>query len=226
MADFPGGIYSPRTKENKAGISYSASETEIGYAEDVTKLDDEVVAIETFLAPKLLTLRPEINISEINKRTVPVQTQRGVFFGYILPVYDTDYQEIYISQRVPYRWDESSDIRVQVRIMLAAGEDVGDKFNLQLAWENAVCGNIVPDSVNLVPVETTLLADRNDAFDEYCITFTIDYDIDGEGNEIKAGSFLAMRLRRLAASSLEITDNIILLDFLIEYQRDKFGGAF
>ena len=46
---YPGGIYSPRTKENKPGVVYNASKKTIGYVEDITKLDDEVVAIETEL---------------------------------------------------------------------------------------------------------------------------------------------------------------------------------
>ena len=49
MADFPTSVYSPRTKENKAGVVYDADKKQIGYVEDVTKLDDEVVAIETEL---------------------------------------------------------------------------------------------------------------------------------------------------------------------------------
>ena len=49
MANFPSGIYSPRIKENKAGIVYDATKKAIGYVEDITKLDDEVVAIETEL---------------------------------------------------------------------------------------------------------------------------------------------------------------------------------
>lgn len=49
MADYPNSVYSPRTKANKAGVAYDAAKTTIGYAEDVTKLDDEVVAIETEL---------------------------------------------------------------------------------------------------------------------------------------------------------------------------------
>ena len=53
MADYPGGVYSPRTKENKPGISYDAAKTTIGFAEDITKLDDEVVAIETDLVAKI-----------------------------------------------------------------------------------------------------------------------------------------------------------------------------
>lgn len=54
MADFPGSIYSPRTKENKAGVVYDAEKKDIGYAEDVFKLDAEVVAIEDFLLPQYI----------------------------------------------------------------------------------------------------------------------------------------------------------------------------
>ena len=49
MADFPSSVYSPRTKSNKAGVIYNADKPTIGYAEDITKLDAEVVAIETEL---------------------------------------------------------------------------------------------------------------------------------------------------------------------------------
>jgi len=49
MADFPAGVYTPRTKENKPGVEYDAEQSTISFAEDITKLDDEVVAIETEL---------------------------------------------------------------------------------------------------------------------------------------------------------------------------------
>jgi len=48
-ANYPNNIYSPRTKENKAGAVYDPTKKTISYVEDVTKLDDEVVAIETEL---------------------------------------------------------------------------------------------------------------------------------------------------------------------------------
>lgn len=63
MADFPGGIYSPRTKQNKAGIVYDAAKTTIGYAEDITKLDAEVVAIENFLLPQHIFAHVEDTIA-------------------------------------------------------------------------------------------------------------------------------------------------------------------
>jgi len=49
MAEYPSGVYDPRTKENKDGVVYNPANTTVGYAEDTTKLDDEVVAIETEL---------------------------------------------------------------------------------------------------------------------------------------------------------------------------------
>jgi len=48
-AEYPSGVYSPRIKENRAGEIYDAEKKTIGFVEDVTKLDDEVVAIETEL---------------------------------------------------------------------------------------------------------------------------------------------------------------------------------
>ena len=49
MTAFPSGIYSPRTKANKNGVVYEAEKETVGFAEDITKLDDEVVAVETEL---------------------------------------------------------------------------------------------------------------------------------------------------------------------------------
>jgi len=49
MANYPTGVYSPRTKENKPGVEYDPEKSSVGYAEDITKLDDEVVAIENEL---------------------------------------------------------------------------------------------------------------------------------------------------------------------------------
>lgn len=49
MANFPDSIYSPRTKTNRSGVIYDSAKQTIIFAEDITKEDDEVVAIETEL---------------------------------------------------------------------------------------------------------------------------------------------------------------------------------
>ena len=46
---YPDAIYSPRTKINKDGVNYDSAQTTKLYSPDVTKLDDEVVSIETKL---------------------------------------------------------------------------------------------------------------------------------------------------------------------------------
>ena len=49
MADFPESVYSPRVKANRSGVVYTPALSTKNFAEDVTLLDAEVVAIETEL---------------------------------------------------------------------------------------------------------------------------------------------------------------------------------
>ena len=49
MADYPDSVYSPRTKENRSGVVYDAAKKSVIFVEDISKLDAEVVAIETEL---------------------------------------------------------------------------------------------------------------------------------------------------------------------------------
>lgn len=49
MTDYPGAIYSPRAKENSQDVSYDPEKKTVIFAEDITKLDDEVIAVETEL---------------------------------------------------------------------------------------------------------------------------------------------------------------------------------
>jgi hypothetical protein len=46
MSNFPASVYSPRIKSNKVGVTYDSTKATVGYAEDVSLLDAEVVAIE------------------------------------------------------------------------------------------------------------------------------------------------------------------------------------
>lgn len=49
MSTYPGGIYSPRAKENKNGVVYDANKKTVLFAEDFTNDEAEIVAIETQL---------------------------------------------------------------------------------------------------------------------------------------------------------------------------------
>jgi len=74
MADFPSGVYSPREKENKPGVAYDATKKTIGYAEDVSKLDDEVVAIETVLGTD-----PEGDFTDVKTRIATGEVRAIIF---------------------------------------------------------------------------------------------------------------------------------------------------
>ena len=49
MTDYPNSIYAPRTKANRSGVVYDSTKQTVIFKEDIAKLDDEVVAIETDL---------------------------------------------------------------------------------------------------------------------------------------------------------------------------------
>ena len=87
-ASYPGATYSPRTKENKSGVVYDAGKTTIGYAEDVTKLDDEVVAVEIELGtdPKgakadVKTRLDDVDTAVAAKMTNPMTTAGDIIKG-------------------------------------------------------------------------------------------------------------------------------------------------
>jgi len=45
MTDYPGAVYAPRTKENIAGTVYDSGKANVGYAEDMNYLENEVLAM-------------------------------------------------------------------------------------------------------------------------------------------------------------------------------------
>lgn len=172
---------------------------------------------------RMLTLRPELNLFEIKKENVLAQAEIGVFFGYILPLW-TAHEELFLTAMSPGRWDGTSDIHAMAIVALGDAEDVGDNFQLRLSWEHAPAGEPIPATSNDVDVETTLLAGRVAQYDQYMVRFVIDYNIDGGGNEIKHHELVAMRLRRIAASELEVDNDIIVLDWHLHWHVDKMAA--
>jgi len=69
MAQYPNATYSPRTKQNKAGVVYDSAKSTVGYAEDVTKLDNEVVAIENELGTN-----PKGASADVKTRLVAIES--------------------------------------------------------------------------------------------------------------------------------------------------------
>ena len=114
---------------------------------------------------------------------------------------------------------------LKVLVCLAGAEDVGDDFKLQFSWEHASITGAIAATTNDVAVQTEVLTARAAQYSTYMVSFTINYDVDGVGSEIAVGEILGGRLRRVAATGTEVTAEIMVLDWVIEYQIDKFYGT-
>lgn len=175
-----------------------------------------------------LTIRPRLGVIYQIAHAKPTQVQQGVYFGYSMPIYNADNEELFFTARIPYRWDGESDFVFEIYIWLSNAEDAGDKFKFQLSWEHAnpfADGSGIPATSNDVTAEYAVLIDRVAQYSCYRMSFVIDYDIDGAGNEIVPGNNFSARLRRIDATDPDITNEIVAYDWKIKYPINKFYGT-
>ncbi len=166
-----------------------------------------------------LTLRPYIEIGKIAQNTKPTIVARGVSKGYSLPVFNSDDEEIFMCVCVPRRWDGSSDPILVLPVYLDTA-NTGKNFKLRVSWEHYdPDGDVVSDSSNDVDVETATGTAAQ--YKSFKINFTINYDIDGAGNEIATYHRLCCRIRRIAASADEIAGEVVVGPPVIKFLRDK-----
>ena len=78
MADFPTTSYTGRTKENKTGVSYDPTKTKALFAEDISKLDDEIKAVEDYLRGTAHFLSIPTSPSGLSSGDVWVDTTGGL----------------------------------------------------------------------------------------------------------------------------------------------------
>lgn len=148
----------------------------------------------------------------------PTPVAIGVFSGYSMPIYNSDDEEIFFGMKVPRRWDGTTNPVVYVFAHLGDTEDVGDKFNFQLSYQSRDYGaGVLVATTNDVPVETTVLTGRNAQYDSYIIEFPID------ATKLCAGCLFEARLRRIAASGNEVSNEVIVTDCYVNMKRDKVG---
>ena len=197
----------------------------IGGVANYLNIDGSGVLTLLGTAKRELTLRPEIDYTNQIAHAKPTQVTVGVFKGFSFPIYAADDEELFFKHAIPGRWDGVSNIVFHTYVCLAAGEDVGDYFKFRFSWEHAPIESIVPATSHDVDVEQIVLVGRNSQYDLYELSFIIDYDIDGVGNEIKAHELLAGRLYRIDATNPDITGEVILLDWHSIYTVDKMFKA-
>lgn len=106
MATYPSAIYSPRTKANASGVVYDADDADRIFAEDVSKDDAEIVAIQTELG----TL-PKGSSASVKARLENIEATRDGFSDRGDPeeddftgsdfTKDSDWHELDLSSIVP-----------------------------------------------------------------------------------------------------------------------------
>lgn len=148
-----------------------------------------------------------LNIAKIAINSKPSLDILGVTAGYSMPVYSNDDEELYFSRFIPVYWDGESDFEVHIRCHLQEA-NANKKFRFELCWQHLVVGEPVGTTCNQVYCEI----DTGDApqYQSFEMVFPIQYDIDGIGEEIGEHERIVMRLRRVAASSDEISGEVVV----------------
>lgn len=167
-----------------------------------------------------LKLRPQIEFGKIQATSKPTLVTRGVIQGYSLPVYNADDEELYITQSIPSRWDGASNITFGCMAMLDTA-NTDKKFKIQVEWEGVTAGDVVGTSTVTASTEISVTGAASQ-YMTYAVSVTIDYDYNTP-NVLVANDVLAIRLRRVAASADEITGEVVLYGFYVQYNRDKIG---
>jgi len=150
----------------------------------------------------------------------PTSVSRGAFQGYSLPIYNNDNEELFSCKCVPGGWDGISDPVIYIGGWLDTANNA-KRFNLQVSVEKCdMNGNeVVQITTNDYTVET--LTGDVAQYTSYKIAFTCD----ASAIELNTSDALAIRIRRLAASSDEISGEFVVEGAVVEYIADKLGGT-
>jgi len=139
----------------------------------------------------------------------PTMISRGIVKGYSFPVFNEDGEELFLLSVVPQSWDNTTDITFGCIAMIDTS-NTDKKFKIQLDWTPITPGDVVGTSTSSASQEVTI----SGTADQYK-TYSIDIDIDHASIEV--GDVLALRIRRVSASSDESTGEIILYGFYLKY---------
>ena len=211
MADYPDSIYSPRAKENRLGIVYDATKKRVVFAEDISKLDDEVVAIETYLKDKLKML------------TVPSEVFK------VPTLKPAAHAEYGIASALEFA-DGNEEIAF-AKIMLPTDIDKTVQPSIHLEWstptQSANCYWRVEYLFRAPNQDMTDAADAtiNDVYESSAVVSGLVHTVIQLANLAAGDSHILLRISRMGG---ELTDTLGASAFLscicIEYQSDKIGA--
>lgn len=170
-----------------------------------------------------IALRPDIDTIALKQEDKPTPENLGIVRGWSFPIFNNDDEEIFFRMKVPRRWDGESNITFKVCCYIPETSQSGNIFNMSLDYFWLNCGDVITDSSYTTSYETICNSDLGNK--TYYLPINIQYDIAGIGNEISDSDTMFMRLYRTAASSNEITGEVVIVDIVMDFTRDKLGGS-
>ena len=170
-------------------------------------------------AERNITIRPDIQYDEINKALKPTLEYYGPHTYYSLPVYDDDNEEIFATINIPRRWDGAVAPRVHLHTCLTGTEVVGHKYKLAVAFSIATpTGSLASPAATTASAETAIVSGKTSAHDCYLTEISLGTGFDWDDT-------LSLRVRRTAATeATDISSELGLTDFHVDFKRDKLGG--
>ena len=161
-----------------------------------------------------------VNENVANVAGKPTRVERGLFNGYSLPLYAGD-EELHFSQRVPHRWDGTTNPHYVFIVALAATDYAGQTFRFQLEWTCDDIGGVIKDTVDETLIhDQALIAGRITAFNAYLVDFELDAALLSNGSNIQS------RLRQTESSGYQpgaVGCEMIVFDWDTRWKINSIG---
>jgi len=158
------------------------------------------------------------NYQRVTGTGKPTQVSQGVFNGWSLPVYSADDEELFACDCMPASWDGETDPKILIGGWLDTANNA-KKFQLQVSVETiSMTGNaVVPVTTNDYPIETT-----TGNWAQYT-SFIAEITIAAATIGLLKGQPIAIRIRRIAASTAEIAGEVVVEGASLRWAIDKVG---
>ena len=164
--------------------------------------------------------RPFLDENNANDNGVPTQITRGLFRGYSFPIWSDPAnvnEELSFRLRVPHRWDGTTNPWFVAISAIVAAEDIEDKYKFQLEWQSADVGGIIPATIQETLTSEITLTDGTAWQSEAILSFEL------TATTLDPGQNIQLRLRRIAASSSEITNEAAIFHWDTRWKMNRIG---
>lgn len=164
---------------------------------------------------------PFLDENYANVKGNPTQVDRGLFKGYSMPIWETpanQYEELVFRLRVPFRWDGTTNPYFCAITAISGAEDIGDKYKFQLEWASKDVGNVLPDTTDEI-IDCEVTVTDGTAWRAEIIIGEMDATL------LTGGENWQARLRRIAASSDEVTNEPVVFHWCTRWLCNKWGTS-